>query len=665
MRKRVETHSTGMQREHFAMDTQFTPAELLATEVVGFDLGHGESALALTRVATTSEPQILEIQNQRSFITAVALHPKRGVIIGDDAYTARQLDSLQVRFKSAEVHKPAVADPIKLFVRRVHELLLEQGLIRGQPETQFVVGCPSGWSPATRQRYAQLMQAAGLESVTIIAESRAAFIHARESRELRLSSERLKGTVLIVDIGSSTTDFTAVHNLHERYIDFGDVQLGAGLIDRAIFNWVLQRHPQQEALNAIFQRAPQYDALCELKCRTVKETFFANEYRWVDEPASDTIKLPTSPPIFFDVELTASDMAAILQQPLLHGQDWITAYREALQQARQQMQGDLPRLVFLTGGASRMEFTREICQAVFPEADIVRGQEPELAIARGLACAGRIDRKAFAFRREANAFLQSDELDRLIETRVPALLKLVATSLLDQLPDAVILPVFRAWQTGEIRTLNELQPALEQQMTAWLYSAEGQHVLTPAVERWFRESISPRLEQQLNPICDRYQIPRTAFNLQTDTHWHGQLPEGLLTDSNQVWHFMQGIDTITGLIISIVLANVAGGSGVALVMQGPIGMSIGFIIGIVAFAMSRKAAEQWLRSTDLYLFMRRWASEERLQAKLASNRELLQQTLVDSLEDNSDILDRITHDVSASIQAQLNQAAEEVMVLIR
>ncbi len=647
------------------MDTPVTPTELLSTEVVGFDLGHGETALALSQVATTSEPQILDIQNQRSFITAVALHPKRGVIIGEDAYTARHLDSLHVRFKSAQVEKPEVAEPIKLFVRRIHELLQENGLIQGQPHTQFVVGCPSGWSPEMRQRYAKLMQAAGLNDVTIIAESRAAFIHAREASELRLSPERLHGTVLIVDVGSSTTDFTAVHNLHERYIDFGDVQLGAGLIDRSIFNWVLAKHPQREDLEAIFQRAPQYDALCELKCRTVKETFFSNEARWVDEAASDTLKLPSSPPLFFDVELTAKDMAEILRTPVLNGQDWLTAFRNALLHAREQMQDALPSLVFLTGGASRMEFTRELCQAIFPEADVVRGQEPELAIARGLARAGRIDRKARAFRQETHHFLESDELHRLVETRVPQLLKLVADTLLSTLPEAVILPTFEAWQRGEIKTLNDLQPSLEKRMEAWLSSAAGQKMLTPAVERWFRESIGPLLEQQLNPICDRYQIPRTAFNLQTQNHWRGQLPDGLLTDSNQVWHFMQGIDTITGLIISIVLANVAGGSGIALVMQGPVGMIIGFIVGLVAFAVSRKAAEHWLRSTDLYLFMRRLASVDRLQHKLEKNRPALYDSLISSLEQNSETVERITHDVSTSIQAQLNRAVEEVMVLIR
>lgn len=67
-----------------------------ATEMVGFDLGHGESALAKAMASATTEPEPLYIQGQKSFITAVAHHPQKGVLIGEDAYMARGLDSLRV-----------------------------------------------------------------------------------------------------------------------------------------------------------------------------------------------------------------------------------------------------------------------------------------------------------------------------------------------------------------------------------------------------------------------------------------------------------------------------------------------------------------------------------------------------------------------------------------
>ena len=41
-------------------------------EFIGFDLGHGETALGRAFGATTREPEILEYRGERSFVTAVA-----------------------------------------------------------------------------------------------------------------------------------------------------------------------------------------------------------------------------------------------------------------------------------------------------------------------------------------------------------------------------------------------------------------------------------------------------------------------------------------------------------------------------------------------------------------------------------------------------------------
>ncbi|MDY6994865.1 MAG: Hsp70 family protein, partial [Pseudomonadota bacterium] len=520
--------------------------------------------------------------------------------IGEEAYTARHLDSLKVRFKSAQLTEPETRTAIKDFASTIVTLLRSTQLIQAEGQNHFIVGCPAAWSQEVRQQYAQLMQAAGVYPVTIIAESRAAFIHAKESYELRVSNEGLQGSVLIVDVGSSTTDFTAVHHLKEHYIDFGDSALGAGLIDRLILQRVLAQHPQQHRFQEIFQKYPQYEAMCELKCRRVKERYFANEARWHHEAVADTLKIPTPEPLLFEVELTQADMEAILAQPVAEGFNWPQAFKTALVSARQQTQHYPPELIFLTGGASRMNFIATLCQHVFPHAQVVRGKEPELAIAKGLAWCGRIDQKTQAFRQEIEAFFDSGQLPQLVEHTMPRLLAEVATVLVQAIPEYVILPTFREWQRGGLKTLIELEQAIEGRTEHWLLSAEAKSILIPAVEAWFT-NISPQIEQALNPICDRYHIPRTAFNLFSAGEWHGQLPADLVTDINQLWG-LQGFDTIVGLIVSIIIANIAGGGGVALIFQGPIGLIVGFIAGLVAFVLGRQLAERQIKEADLYLW---------------------------------------------------------------
>jgi hypothetical protein len=103
-----------------------------SVEIIGFDIGHGESALAKTTSSATTEPQILEVKGKRNFITAVAKHPERGVLIGEEAYATRNLEGLTVGFKSAHLDKPKVREPLKMFVRKVLDSLLEGHQIQGR-----------------------------------------------------------------------------------------------------------------------------------------------------------------------------------------------------------------------------------------------------------------------------------------------------------------------------------------------------------------------------------------------------------------------------------------------------------------------------------------------------------------------------------------------------
>jgi hypothetical protein len=633
-------------------------------EIVGFDLGHGESALALAQVAATTEPQVLDLQPRKSFITAVAVHPKHGVLIGEDAYTARNLESLRVGFKSSRLQQPETREPTRLFVRKIAELLRQKNLIRDPQKTHFVVGCPSGWSPAIRAEYISLLREAGLESVSIVAESRAAFIYAREAQELRISGERLRHTVLIVDIGSSTTDFTAVHNLQERYIDFGDNALGAGMIDRAILHWTLESHERREELEDIFRRYPQYEAMCELKCRSVKEAFFSNEARWAEEKVSDTVKIPTPQPIFFDVEANSRDMAEILKRPQRQAQGWPALFIASLHHAREQMAGDLPELVFLTGGASRMAFTMQACRDAFPAALVLLGKEPDVALAKGLAWCGRIDRKTQAFRREMEDFVESDELRRLVNSALPQLYRLAARRLLDGLPTAV-LPALREWEQGRIRSLADLQPELSRRVQEWLAGSAGREAFSQAISDWFA-AFSPRIEEATNPICDRYGIPRAAFSLYQVEDWSAGEFGNLALQLNKMWDFTQIASWAIGIAGTLITASLAGGTGMALVAHGPVGWAVGLAAGAAMFAWGKGSIENSIKKLDLPLLARKLIKlESRMEENLKEKRAELETTLADGLRQDSEHAAKISGSVQSAVREHLNKAAEAVLLLIK
>ena len=55
-------------------------------DIVGFDFGHGETALArVSSLANDSEPEMLEIFARKSQVTALAFKPESGDLVGDQA----------------------------------------------------------------------------------------------------------------------------------------------------------------------------------------------------------------------------------------------------------------------------------------------------------------------------------------------------------------------------------------------------------------------------------------------------------------------------------------------------------------------------------------------------------------------------------------------------
>lgn len=633
-------------------------------ETVGFDLGHGESALALAMMSATTEPQILEIQSERAFITAVAIHPTRGVIIGGDAYAARELDSLRVGFKSPHLNQPDTREAITLFVRRTLELLQSEHKIKGNDETQFIVGCPSGWDKETRAQYAALLRESGLTNVTLIAESRAAFLHAKEANELRVSYEQLAGSVFIVDIGSSTTDFTAVVNFKEYYIDFGHMQLGASLIDKAILEHALGRHEQRAKLEKVFQTHPQYQAMCELRCRKAKEMLFSNEERYRYEPAVETLRIPTTPRILFEAELTTHDMDEILSKPMaaLDGGLWPDVFRDALLRAKERLTDHPPDIILLTGGGSRMQFTVRICEEVFPESRLVRGVEPQFAVAKGLAWAGRIDRKAQSFLQEVEDLVKSKEVEQKVQAELPSLLNAFAERLAGELPRRFIMPAFEDWRKGKIATLADLEPNVETRIRTWLNSAQGKQDMAPAVWNWL-EMVSPEIEKLTNPICDKYGVPRTAMALPSWEGFEGRVPEGLFNATAIIGlnHFA----AILSVIVSAIGGTLAGGAGTAFLLQGPIGWVIGFVITLSAMAIGYGRALQWVRTAEIPVLVRKLARRKMIESKLShKDRELKEKMLV-SIRSHPHSLESIASEISRSIEEQLKKSADRILVMIR
>ena len=71
--------------------------------VVGFDLGHGDTAIASTRLATTDEPRLLSVNGLRTIPSIVGRHQDNRIVFGEIAgRNATELVEAYERFKSPD-----------------------------------------------------------------------------------------------------------------------------------------------------------------------------------------------------------------------------------------------------------------------------------------------------------------------------------------------------------------------------------------------------------------------------------------------------------------------------------------------------------------------------------------------------------------------------------
>ena len=314
-------------------------------------------------------------------------------------------------------------------------------------------------------------------------------------------------------------------------------------------------------------------------------------------------------------EILATPIGDYLQQSdgELRGFDWPSAFRKELQGAREKTVDNPPQMILLTGGASQMGFVLMCCEEVFPEARVERGEEPQFAIARGLAWAGRQDDKVEKFRKDIKYIFESGELQNTIRTAsLKKLIEGIVNFLVPKL-ERIILSAFVDWRNGHISTLNGVEVSIKSRIKQYLESLKGPEAKAleeKVIKDWIDTSVKPVVDVLFTPICERAGIPASSLSLPQDFSAHTlnmrEIPSGNIeaTDS------LNSISFIAGAIGSIIIATLLGGSGVSLLMSGPIGWILGLIIGAIVMFLGWDTAMDKARDADIPELLRRIVTSE-------------------------------------------------------
>ena len=502
----------------------------------------------------------------------------------------------------------------------------------------------------------------GFPPARIISESRAAMVSACQSKHLQVGYDILSLPVLVVDIGSSTTDFAYICSGKEVEMQTaGEVRLGGGIMDEILLESAIRNSPGERAIRKVFSESEPWKSYCEFAARKLKEKYFTDRDYWEENPCSETVLIRYGIPTRLKLKMDRETAESLMEQKVesLGDRSFKEVFVNSLQDVRANITGALPELLFLTGGVSRMREIRTWCQEVFPEAVVVTGAEPEFSVSRGLAWSGRIDDELKEFRSELEELKASSVVEKIVEDRINDLYQSAVDTLVEPILTKVALPVFDRWREGEIRKLEDCDGILQSEIEAFLRTDETRELLMKPITTWIKP-VSEALEEYTVPICVRHHVPYTALSLSS---YLSATDINIRVDAKNVF----AVGEITWLIdsiISILVGLLCGGSGVALITSGPAGIITGILISYMVLLLGKNRMEGALLKTDLPVFMRKMIPKGAFKSRIGQMSGQIRSAVYEHLEKekNEEITERMVNEISSQIELCLTKMAEVVEI---
>ena len=377
--------------------------------VVGIDFGHGETSAAICELewdksAGTSEQKIRDIDMDRNakkkvIVSAICKTPNGRYHIGNEAFEPDNLiegTQLSVCFKQAPQQIDGEKEQLMIaYMRTVYERIrnYEENL---KDDNHIVyIARPSGWvKEETKELYRQMALKAGIPLGGLTSESRAAIFYAL-SPNVGFAKEVSQGAI-VFDLGSSTLDFTYLKDDDQNPIDFG-YNLGASVIEQTIYEKLIY---QTEGVDEFVANYPQYVDALRFQARLIKEEAYSKdpETRTLVKFSLDKVMSEECEDIEkyedVDVKIKFKNVNE-LNELIENGTTYISRMKESIIDYRDNhIRGKKVHGVFLTGGASRMNFIIPLITEVFNLSETqvkIDGDNPSLTISRGIASLGVAD----------------------------------------------------------------------------------------------------------------------------------------------------------------------------------------------------------------------------------------------------------------------------------
>lgn len=366
--------------------------------IIGIDFGHGETSAAFYDLKTQEKKDLDILPGLKVVKSAVAILEQEGketISIGDAAIQNAPLaKDFQIAFKKrpSDMNATERGRMVK-FMKGVYAEILNCHPDYKSRQHVVYIARPSQdelWK-SEEEAYLKIAEDAGLPVAGIQKESRAAYFRARTQPDSKIDKE-VKAGVLIVDFGSSTIDFTYLNGELSKPIDDGH-PLGASEVEETLLRYAMENPtdvymPQFVELYGNDKESIPYNQML-YKFREAKEQYYGKKLP-VFSVSFDYSLLTSSEKTqmygFGGVAITKEKIKEILGENREGG--YIRKVKDAVKSFKEnKLKENKVACVYLTGGASRMDFVRQIFMEIFnlDEAHCPSDDNPSVIVSQGVA----------------------------------------------------------------------------------------------------------------------------------------------------------------------------------------------------------------------------------------------------------------------------------------
>lgn len=481
--------------------------------IIGIDYGHGETSAAIFPIEWDKEAGLreerpididLDIAARKKVIPSAICRTEEGFVIGEEAFEhISDNNGIRLGFKQKPVSINGEAESLMIdYMKAVYARVRESRPELTDDNHIVYIARPSGWAEEdAKELYRQMAVKAGIPLGGLTSESRAAIFYSK-SPWVGFAKDITKGAI-VFDLGSSTLDFTYLSE-DSKPIDFG-YNLGASIIDNAIYEHMILSNPE---VKDFISKYPEYKDTLIYKARKFKEFAYgrnpnsksSNGFSLGDIISEDESSYDDYCDIY--VRLRVANLEE-LNNKLEQDTGYISKLKEALSDFRDNhIPGKKVNGVFLTGGASRMNFIRPLIAECFdlPEEKVkIDGDNPSVTISRGIAMLGATDAITSVLvddlKKELPSLLNPDKM-------TDALIIKLSTTISDEAWKAVEISCNNWVVSGKTTDMDELKERLHKDIKKF-QDKRVPGIISNVLQSFIKDN-SEEIRKQMNNIISRY-----------------------------------------------------------------------------------------------------------------------------------------------------------------